>query len=169
MKSTNKTNEAKKVTKKGLVKREILGRQLSKNLPNEVKAIIDVINEATEKGTNGLEYTTFYLQYLVALKKYSKSQSNLRTRFDRIISNSIAIPLVRNSVQSAKFNLNANLKGIKILPKNPLQFNERGIVDKTILRNNYFKFVTNKTQTVNLTLKATKGAIEEAKKIKGDK
>ena len=61
--------------------REILGIKLSKNLPKEVIATIEVIK--ANKGAVNVPFDTLYNEYLVEMKKISKSKSNLKTRFRR--------------------------------------------------------------------------------------
>jgi hypothetical protein len=145
--------QTKKVVKKEVKEvkvaknRDILGIKLSKKLPNEVVATIEVIK--TFKGKVNVPYNTLYSEFLVELAKISKSKSNLRTRFDRILYRNLEGILLKNSIQSAKFNLKANIKGILIKPKNTIEFKTNGDAILSTVRENLYSFkVLKKISTI---------------------
>ena len=135
-----KVNEVVKV--KEVVKvaknRDILGIKLSKKLPNEVIATIEVIK--ANKGKANVPFNTLYNEYLNEMKKISKSKSNLKTRFRRILYRNLEGILLKNSIQSAKFNLKANIKGITIKAKDVIEYKGNGDAVIETVDNNFFSF-----------------------------
>lgn len=125
-------------TQKVSTKRDICGVKLSEKLPNEVIATIEVIK--ANKGNVNVTFNALFLQFLIEMKKISKSNSNLKTRFRRILSRNLEAILLKNSIQSAKFNLKANIKGIVIKSKDPILFKENGDVVVSSVDDNSFSF-----------------------------
>ena len=127
--------------------REILGIKLSKKLPNEVVASIEVIQ--TFKGKVNVPFETLYSEFLKELAKISKSKSNTKTRFRRILYRNLEGILLKNSIQSAKFNLKANIKGITIKSKTPIEYKANGdAVTETVDKNFYSFRVLKKISTI---------------------
>lgn len=120
------------------VKRQILGISLSNKLPNEVTATIEVIK--ANKGKVNVPFDTLYNEYLIEMRKISKSNSNLKTRFRRILYRNLEGIILKNSIQSAKFNLKANIKGITIKPKNVIEYKDNGDAITNTVDTNFYSF-----------------------------
>jgi hypothetical protein len=127
-----------KVVTKVAKNRDILGIKLSKKLPNEVVATIEVIKK--NKGAVNVPFDTLYNEYLVEMNKISKSKSNLKTRFRRNLYRTVEGILLANSIQSAKFNLKANIKGIHIKTKFPIEYNGKGLAVISTVDKNFYSF-----------------------------
>ena len=136
--TTTKETTKKETTKKVIVKRDILGVKLSTKLPNEMIATIEVIKK--NKGRVNVSFDELYNLYVTEMKKISKSQSNLKTRFRRLLYRNLEGILLKNSIQSAKFNLKANIKGIIIKPKNVIEFKDNGDAITSSVDTNFFSF-----------------------------
>lgn len=138
----NETPTTKKSTN-----RNILGVKLSEKLPNEIIASIEVIKQS--KGKVNVSFLELYNLFLIELSKISKSKSNTKTRFRRILYRNLEGILLKNSIQSAKFNLKANVSGIIIKAKDPIEFKENGDAITSSVDNNYFTFkVLKKVDTI---------------------
>ena len=74
------------------------------------------------------------------MNKISKSKSNLKTRFRRILYRNLEGILLKNSIQSAKFNLKANIKGITIKSKEPILYKDNGDAIISTVDENFYSF-----------------------------
>ena len=164
MKKVTKSETKKEVAKKVELKRDILGVKLSKKLPNEVIATIEVIK--ANKGKVNVPFETLYNEYLNEMKKISKSQSNLKTRFRRILYRNLEGIILKNSIQSAKFNLKANIKGIVIKTKNPIEYKTNGDAVTSSVDSNFYSFrVLKKISTIESQV-ITKDLLEKVNEIR---
>lgn len=146
-KKVTESTENQVVTKKE-TKRDILGIKLSKKLPNEMIATIEVIKN--NKGKVNVPFDTLFNEYVNEMKKISKSQSNLKTRFRRLLYRNLEGILLKNSIQSAKFNIKANVKGIIIKPKNVIEYKANGDAITSSVDQNYYSFrVLKNVDTIN--------------------
>lgn len=156
---------SKKVeTPKTPKRREILGISLSKKLPNEVVATIEVIK--ANKGKVNVPFETLFNEYVNEMKKISKSKSNLKTRFRRILYRNLEGILLKNSIQSAKFNLKANIKGIVIKPKNTIEYKANGDAITSTVDNNFYSFKVLTKITTNEKLEITKELLSKVAELK---
>lgn len=138
----------KVATKKVVLKREILGVKLSKKLPNEMKATIKVIEN--NNGKTNVPFDTLFNEFVNEMKKISNSKSNLKTRFRRILYRNLEGIVLKNSIQSAKFNLKANIKGLQVKTKTPIQFKDNGDAITKSVDENFFSFkVLKKVSTID--------------------
>lgn len=163
-----KTKEAPAKTVKDKLKkiravREIYGVKLSTKLPNEVKATIDVIN--SNKGKGFISFDDLYKQYVKALAKYSNSRSNLKTRFRRILYRTVEGVILKQSIQSAKFNLKANIKGIKVMSQSPIELKSNGDANTKSVDTNSFKFVIADKVETRKSINATDADKKRALKL----
>lgn len=155
----------KKVAKKQVVKtRSILGKELSTKLPKEMIATIEVIEKF--KGKKDVPFDTLYKEFLVELAKISSSTSNQKTRFRRLLYRNLESVLTKNSIQAAKFNLKANIKGIKIKSKNPILFKENQDAITSSVDTNFFTFQVNKVVQTNSELAITTDILERVANLK---
>ena len=164
VKEVETTKEAKTTQKATSKRRSILGVQLSKKLPNEVVATIEVIK--ANKGKVNVPFNTLFDEYVKEMSKISKSKSNLKTRFRRILYRNLEGILLKNSIQSAKFNLKANIKGITIKPKNRIEYKANGDAITSTVDLNYFSFKVNKTYTKVDKLEITKELLSKVAELK---
>ena len=139
----------KVVAKKVVVakNRDILGFKQSQKLPNELIATIEVIKN--NKGAVNVPFLILYNEFLVELAKISISKSNLKTRFRRCLYRNLEGILLKNSIQSAKFNIKANIKGIIIKPKDEIKYKVNGDAETNTVDKNFFSFrVLKKISTI---------------------
>jgi hypothetical protein len=109
---------------------------LSKKENSESKAMITVIK--TLKSDTFYTYEFLKQSWLKELALISKSKSNLKTRFDRLLYRSIESGISRGSIQGLKFNLVANYKGLSIKSKEPVIFKSDFNAElKTVVNNEY--------------------------------
>lgn len=162
------TKEQTKTETKKVVKatREIYGVKLSTKLPNEVKATLKVIE--ANKGNKNVPFDKLYQQYVKEMSLISKSKSNLKTRFRRILYRNIEGILLKNSIQSAKFNLKANIKGIKIQTKSPIQYKANGDAVTSSVDTNEFSFILAKNITEVKEAKITASILERVNNFKAN-
>jgi len=160
IKEVKGTEKVVKVSKR----RDILGISLSEKLPNEMIATIEVIK--SNKGKVNVPFNTLFNEYVNEMKKISKSKSNLKTRFRRILYRNLEGILLKNSIQSAKFNLNANIKGIVIKPKNTIEYKSNGDAITSTVDENYFSFKVLKQISTNEKLEITKSLLEKVAQLK---
>lgn len=153
----------KKVVKKS-VKREILGVKLSKKLPNEVVATIKVIQ--ANKGKVNIPFDVLFEQYVKEMSLISKSKSNLKTRFRRILYRNLEGVILKGSIQSAKFNLKANIKGITIKPKNVIEYKVNGDAITSTVDTNEFSFRVLKKVTTTQKLEVSKALLSKIAELK---
>tara|TARA_R110002012_G_C11610104_1_gene608092 strand:- start:829 stop:1323 length:495 start_codon:yes stop_codon:yes gene_type:complete len=158
------TKTTQKTTKKVVKTRDILGVSLSKKLPNEVKATIEVIK--ANKGKVNVPFETLYSQYVTEMSKISKSKSNLKTRFRRILYRNLEGILLKNSIQSAKFNLKANIKGITIKTKNPIEYKANGDAVTLTVDENFYSFKVLKKISTNDSLAISKELLSKVAELK---
>jgi hypothetical protein len=137
----NETVIIQKQPKTEKIKRIIYGKELSSQLPSEVRAMISTINKLEPKY---YDYQNLYSQYLFELSLISKSKSNLQTRFDRLLYRNSETAIVKGSIQAVKFNLKTQLSGLSIKAKNPIQYRNNGDADLSSLRDNSFMIKLNK-------------------------
>jgi hypothetical protein len=161
--TTTKVTENQVVTKKQ-VKRDILGISLSEKLPNEVIATIEVIK--ANKGKVNVPFDTLFNEYVIEMKKISKSNSNLKTRFRRILYRNLEGILLKNSIQSAKFNLKANIKGIIIKPKNTIEYKDNGDAITSTVDTNFYSFKVLKNISTIKEQKITAKLLERINELK---
>jgi len=127
----------KEVVKKG---RMILGKKLSDKLTNEMIATIEVITKNASKKAVNVPFLTLFNQFCIELALISKSQSNRKTRFRRLLTRNLEAILLKDSLQSAKFNIKANIKGITIKTKSPLEYKSNGDVVISTSDTNFYSF-----------------------------
>ncbi len=145
---TTETSEAKQPAKKVTLMRDILGVKLSTKLPKETIATIATIK--TFAGKVNVPFETLFSEFCKELAKISKSQSNRKTRFRRHLYRNLEGILLKNSIQSAKFNLKANIKGIVIKTKEPIIYKSNGDADINSVDNNSYSFkVLKQISTIN--------------------
>lgn len=162
----NKVVSEEKVTTttKTSPKRNILGVKLSDKLPNEMIATIAVIE--ANKGKVNVSFQELFNLYIIEMKKISKSNSNLKTRFRRILYRNLEGILLKNSIQSAKFNLLANVKGIVIKAKDPIQFKDNGDAVTATVDNNFYSFKVLKNVSTIKELEITNELLAKVLELK---
>ena len=166
-KSTKLTKVVKEQVKKIVVKqvkRDILGVKLSSKLPNEMIATIEVIKN--NKGKVNVPFETLFNQYVIEMNKISKSKSNLKTRFRRLLYRNLEGILLKNSIQSAKFNLKANIKGIIIKPKNVIEYKDNGDAITSTVDTNFYSFKILKSISTIKEQKITAKLLERINELK---
>ena len=146
--------------------RIILGKKLSKKLPNEMIATIEVIKKNAQAKRVNVPFLTLYNEYLKEMKKISSSKSNLKTRFRRLLYRNLESVLTKNSIQSAKFNLKSNIKGITIKAKNPILFKDNQDAIISSVDENYFSFKVLKNVTTIEKRDIDKAILESIVKLK---
>jgi hypothetical protein len=161
--TTTKVTEKQVITKKE-TKRNICGIKLSEKLPNEMIATIKVIE--ANKGKVNVPFETLFNQYVIEMSKISKSKSNLKTRFRRLLYRNLEGILLKNSIQSAKFNLKANIKGIIIKPKNVIEYKDNGDAVTSTVDTNFYSFKVLKNISTIKEQKITAKLLERINELK---
>ena len=161
------SNKTKKVVVKKENSRLILGKKLSLKPTKEVLATVEVIkNNASKKAVN-VSFDVLFNEFKVELLKLgSKSNSNLKTRFRRCLYRNLEAVLLKNSIQSAKFNIKANLKGITIKAKNTIEFKDNGDAITSTVDSNFYTFRVLKKITVIDKLEITKELLAKVNELK---
>jgi len=153
-------------TKKVVSKtRSILGINLSTKIPNEMKAIIEVIK--ANKGKANVSFDALFKQFVIQMNLISKSKSNLKTRFRRLLYRNLEGVLLKNSIQSAKFNLKANINGIVVKAKDKIEYKANGDAVTNTVDNNSFSFQVKEVKTVN-ERKISKALLTKIAKLKDE-
>tara|TARA_R110000744_G_scaffold39652_2_gene90143 strand:+ start:51 stop:611 length:561 start_codon:yes stop_codon:yes gene_type:complete len=162
-KQTQPTKATKNKVAKIKLVREIYGIKLSTKLPKEVKAVIQVIEN--NKGKGFISFDILFSQYCKELSKVSNSKSNLKTRFRRILYRTVEGVILKKSIQSAKFNLKANIKGIKVQSQLNIEYKTNGDAITNSVDTNFFKFVVAEKVETRKNIVATKSDIARATKL----
>ena len=100
------------------------------------------------------------------MSKISKSKSNLKTRFRRLLYRNLEGILLKNSIQSAKFNLKANIKGIIIKPKNTIEYKLNGDAIISTVDTNFYSFKVLKSIETIKEQKITAKLLERINELK---
>jgi len=163
-----KNGKLEVATKKVAKFREVYGIRLGAKPSIELKTVVKVLKENSEKEKMTFHYIlSEYKKAMIRADKKTDGK-NFEGRLRRILYRSIESGITRESIQGIKFNLNANYKGIKVITSQPFIFNNSANVSRQDVENNLYTFkfakkvslVTNaEIKTVTDKLKAFKEAI----------